>query len=159
KVNIISSDKGTCFQLYFPSDKAEKEERRASVYTENLAGANEHILVIDDDDQLRDIACQMLTHLGYKVDAVSSGEHGLDFVKKNPVDLMVLDMLMEPGMNGRQTYEEVIKLYPGQKAIIVSGFSESDEVREALRLGATEFIHKPYSLESLGHALKKALHG
>jgi DNA-binding NarL/FixJ family response regulator len=64
---------------------------------------------------------------------------------------------MEPGMNGLQTYEEIIKLYPNQKAIIVSGFSESEDVKATLRLGASGFIKKPYSMNQLGRAAKEAL--
>ena len=66
-------------------------------------------------------------------------------------------MLMEPGMNGRQTYEEIIKLYPDQKAIIASGFSKSDDVKAALKLGVSEFVKKPYSIERLALATKEAL--
>jgi signal transduction histidine kinase/ActR/RegA family two-component response regulator len=157
KVSITGSEKGTCFQLYFPLNKEEKRMPGEAPCAENLTGDGEHILVVDDDAQLRDIADQMLTCLDYKVDVVSSGECALAFVKNTPVDLIVLDMLMEPGMNGRRTYEEIIKLYPGQKAVIVSGFSESDEADEALRLGAAGFVNKPFSLEVLGRAVKKAL--
>ena len=81
----------------------------------------------------------------------------IKFIKEKPVDLIVVDMLMEPGMNGRQTYEEIIKLYPNQKAIIVSGFSESDDVKAALQLGAGEFIKKPYSIAHLGRAVRDVL--
>ncbi|MCI5144619.1 MAG: response regulator [Candidatus Electrothrix sp. AR3] len=157
KVTIASSEKGTCFQLYFPAAQEEKGEQQDDLQSDNLTGKSEHILIVDDNVQLLDIARQMLAHLGYRVDTVSSGEHALDFLKNTPVDLLVLDMLMEPGMNGRQTYEEALKLYPEQKAIIVSGFSESEEAKAALRLGASEFINKPYSMDTIGQAIKEAL--
>jgi len=112
---------------------------------------------VDDDPQLRDLASQMLQIMGYKVDSVCSGELAQKFVKENPVDLIVMDMLMEPGMNGRQTYEEILKLYPNQKAIVASGFSESDEIKAALKLGASGFVEKPYSMAKLGRAVKEAL--
>jgi DNA-binding NarL/FixJ family response regulator len=64
---------------------------------------------------------------------------------------------MEPGMNGRQTYEEILTLYPHQKAIIASGFSESDDVKAALQLGVSGFIKKPYTMDALGRAVKEAL--
>ncbi len=98
----------------------------------------------------------MLLTLGYVVDSVCSGELAIKFIKEKPVDLIVVDMLMEPGMNGRQTYEEIIKLYPNQKAIIVSGFSESDDVKAALQLGLG--VHqKPYSIAHLGRAVRDVL--
>jgi len=157
KVLVESSETGTCFQLYFPLSQekgAFQSEKSKSVHHTH---SNEHILVVDDEPQLRDIASQLLQSFGYHVDSVSSGESALKFVHEKPVDLIVLDMLMEPGMNGRQTYEEIIKLYPGQKAIIVSGFSMSDDVKAAIRLGAAGFIKKPYSGVELSQMVKEAL--
>lgn len=113
--------------------------------------------MVDDEEQLRDLADQMLASLGYIVHSVPSGEKALEFLKDKEVDLIILDMLMDPGMNGRQTYEEILKLHPGQKAIIVSGFSESDDVKAALRLGAGSFMKKPYSINQLGLAVKHIL--
>lgn len=159
KILVESSVKGTCFQLYFPVADGEGTVQAENDQAEDLAGSGEHILVVDDEPVLRDIAGQILRSLGYKVDSVSSGESALEFIRENPVDLIVLDMLMEPGMNGRQTYEMAIKMYPGQKAVIASGFSESNDVRTALRLGVGGFIKKPYSVDQLGRAVKEALHG
>ena len=113
--------------------------------------------MVDDDPQLLDLASRMLTLLGYTVDSVCSGEQAVKFVKKQSVDLIVLDMLMEPGMNGYQTYKEIAKLYPNQKAIIASGFSVSDDVEAAIQLGVGGFIKKPYSMSELGEAVKEIL--
>ncbi len=66
-------------------------------------------------------------------------------------------MIMEPGINGRKTYEEIIKIAPGQKAIITSGFSENKEVKIAQELGAGLFIKKPYMLDQIGLAIKQTL--
>jgi len=155
KVTVKSSDAGTCFKLYFPVSQEELSLQSESTETEKSTTGNEHILVVDDDEQLRDIASQMLLSFGYTVHSVSSGELAINFVKETPVDLIVMDMLMNPGMNGYQTYKEILKLYPEQKAIIVSGFSESDDVTAAIRLGAGSFIKKPYSMEQLGRVVKE----
>ncbi len=158
KVVVESSDRGTSFHLYFPVSSEEgKVVGNKEDTPEKSTGHSEHILVVDDEPQLRDIACQMLQALGYKVDSVRSGELAVAFIKEKPVDLVVLDMLMEPGMNGYQTYAEISKLYPGQKAIIVSGFSESDDVKATLQLGAGGFINKPYSMDKLGKAVRNEL--
>jgi CheY-like chemotaxis protein len=71
--------------------------------------------------------------------------------------LIVLDMIMDPGMDGLDTYKIIIKINPQQKTIIVSGFSESDRVKEAKRLGAGAYVRKPYIKEKLGMAVKKAV--
>ncbi len=157
KVAIESSAQGTCFQLYFPVVAKAKKEAVSNKVTEDFVGNGEHILVVDDEPALRDLASRMLQSLGYNVDSVCSGELALKFLADNKVDLLILDMLMEPGMNGRQTYEKALKIYPEQKALIASGFSESADVEKALQLGASGFIKKPYTKNTLGQAAKDAL--
>jgi PAS domain S-box-containing protein len=158
RVKVESNSDGTVFRLYFPvvagEDRRAAEDDDATV---NLNGNQEHVLVVDDEPQLRDIAAQILKGLNYRVDLVESGEQAVEFIKKQTVDLVLIDMLMEPGMNGRQTYQEIVRLHPGQKAIIVSGFSESNDAKIALKLGAKGFLKKPYSIEQLGMVVKKSL--
>ena len=157
RVVVESSSTGTCFQLYFPVSSEENSIQIEDGSQEKPRGTGEHILIVDDELQLRDIASQMLQSLGYNVDSVCSGELAVKFVKENAVDLIVMDMLMEPGMSGRQAYAEILELYPQQKAIIASGFSESDDVKAALQLGASGFIRKPYSISELSHVVREAL--
>ena len=157
QVHVKSDTTGTSFQLYFPASSELQEITLEPGDKKITPGNGEHILVVDDEPQLRDIAGRMLETLGYKVDSVCMGELAITFVKTNPVDLLVIDMLMEPGMNGCQTYKEILKLYPNQKAIIASGFSESSEVKTTLKLGANGFIKKPYSLDQLARVVQEAL--
>jgi DNA-binding NarL/FixJ family response regulator len=70
---------------------------------------------------------------------------------------MVLDMIMEPGIDGYETYRQVLEMNPRQKAVIVSGFSETDQVRKVLEIGAGSFVRKPYILEKIGLAVRKEL--
>jgi CheY-like chemotaxis protein len=157
KILVESDDKGTCFQLYFPVRKKEGCVYLKADNVDKLAGHGERILLVDDESESLDVAREMLEALGYTVDTVCSGEQAVQFVKDTPVDLLVIDMLMEPGINGRQTYQEILKLYPGQKAIIASGFSESEDVQATLQLGAGGFVKKPYSMCQLGRAVSGAL--
>ena len=99
----------------------------------------------------------MLIKLHYSVTSVSSGEEAVDYMKDNSVDLLVLDMIMDPGIDGLETYERILELYPGQKAIIVSGFSKTDRVIKAQSSGAGKYINKPYTLEKIGLAVKNEL--
>lgn len=157
KVFVTSDETGTCFQLYFPVSKniaVAEYENNMHEKAEDNSGV---ILIIDDESQLRDIAGRILRSIGYTVESVSSGELAIEFLQEKPVDLLVIDMQMEPGMNGRQTYQEIIKLHPQQKAVIASGFSKDEEVKAALKLGANGFIKKPYSMKQLGRAVKEAL--
>lgn len=156
---VASNERGTTFSLYLPRYARPGLSAVKEKAEEAPPGGGEHVLVVDDEPVLRDIAEQILTFLGYRVDVVGSGEEALAFVQKRKVDLVLLDMFMEPGMNGRLTYERIIEMYPGQKAIIVSGFSKSDDVKKALRLGVGSFIEKPYSAAELGWAVYRELHG
>ncbi len=81
----------------------------------------------------------------------------IEYVKEHAVDLIALDMVMPKGINGRKTYEEIIKIRPGQKAIIASGYAKTKEVDIAQKLGAGKYIKKPYTLEKVGLAVKKEL--
>lgn len=99
----------------------------------------------------------MLSILGYCVTTVGSGEEAVTFTHNQAVDLIILDMIMDPGMNGCQTYELIILERPGQKAIIASGYSENEEVEKAQALGAGIFLSKPYTIEQLGMAVKSSL--
>jgi PAS domain S-box-containing protein len=157
-VKVVSSEReGTDFELYFPSTRKELSEQMEDAGIEELQGNGQKILVVDDEAQQQDIASQILTSLGYHVECLDSGEKAIEYLQENEVDLLVLDMIMVPGMNGRQAYEQIIKFQPGQKAIIVSGFSEDEEVKEAQRFGAGRFVKKPYTSVQIGSAVKMAL--
>lgn len=157
KVTVERKEGRTSFQLYFPFNEEAEVAQHEVRHSEKITGNGERILVIDDEPNLRDLGCQMLQNLGYTVESVTSGEQAVAFVKKQKVDLLLIDMLMGRGMNGRQTYEEIIKIHPGQKAIIVSGFAVNDEVEAALELGVSLYIKKPFSMNQLGLAVKDAL--
>jgi PAS domain S-box-containing protein len=156
-IDLKSDENGTTFQLYFPITRGEISDKDVSISIKDLKGDGETILVIDDVESQRDISCKMLDTLGYKTKAVSSGEEAVEYLKENTVDLLLLDMIMDPGINGRETYERVIKIHPKQKAMVVSGFAETDDVKEAQKLGAGQYIKKPLTLEKLGLAVKEEL--
>jgi len=148
---------GTCFNLYLPISREQLEVEAGQDSVAELRGNGEHILVIDDEAQIRDLATQMLTLLGYQVSAVNSGEAAIEFLRRQPVDLLLLDMVMDPGINGCQTYLQLVESYPGQKALISSGFSASADVKRAQAAGAGSYLKKPYTLQQLGRAVREEL--
>ena len=81
----------------------------------------------------------------------------MEYLQKNFADILVLDMIMAPGMNGRETYTKILEIHPRQKAVIASGFAEDDDVRKTVAQGAGAFISKPYTLTQLGSALSDTL--
>ena len=131
-------------------------QKATSVPIEDYMG-NEKILVIDDVEEQREVATEILTQLGYQVAAVASGEAAIEYIKHHPVDLLVIDMIMEKGIDGLETYRRIIRHHPGQKAIIVSGFSKTEKVKEMQRLGAGIYVKKPYAIEQFSRAVRKEL--
>lgn len=159
-INVQSEEgEGTTFTLYFPVTREEMSKEQTSVSMSEYLGHGESILVVDDVRGQRELAARMLEKLNYQVTTVASGEEAVEYLKTHKADLVVLDMIMEPGMDGLDTYKEILELFPKQKAIIVTGFSESDRVRKAQALGAGTYISKPYVREILGIAVKKNLDG
>jgi len=157
-VNVQSEEgKGSTFTLYFPVTREDISVEAAAVAISEYTGNGESILVVDDVKEQRDLAAGMLRTLNYNVSSVSSGEDAVAYLKEHEVDLMVLDMIMDPGMDGLDTYKKILEIYPQQKAIIVSGFSESDRVKTAEGLGAGAYVRKPYIKEKLGLAVRKEL--
>ncbi len=149
-------NQGTRFDLYFPvtRDRPHKEER---VSIDDYMGNQEKILVVDDMREQRKLATDVLQSLNYKVDTVSSGEKAIDYLKSNSADLLLLDMIMSPGIDGLDTFRKIIQNHPGQKAVIASGFAENQRVNEAQHLGAGAYIRKPYTLEKIAITIRKEL--
>ena len=155
----VKSTEGVCttLTLYFTAIREKLAADKAMLSIEYYAGRGESILVVDDVKEQRKIASVMLGKLGYSVTSVSNGEKEIEYMKNNSSGLLVLDMIMDPGIDGLDTYKKILELHPGQKAIIVSGFYETDRVKEAQQLGARKYIKKPYTSEKIGLAVKQVL--
>jgi len=156
-IDVTSDENGTTFELYFPITRDKVSDKDLSIPINNYIGDGETVLVVDDVENQREIACKMLETLGYKTKTVSSGEEAVEYLTEHTVDLILLDMIMDPGINGRETYERIIKIHPNQKAVIASGFAETDDVKEAQKLGAGQYIKKPLTLEKMGIAVRDEL--
>jgi len=149
--------KGTEFTLYFPVIRQELTRDAPLLSIEDIMAKGESILVVDDMEDQRKIASEMLTKLGYSVVSASSGEEAVDYMKQHSADLLVLDMIMEPGIDGLDTYKKILEIHPNQKAVIASGYSETDRVKEAQKLGATSYVRKPYLLDKIGQVVRDEL--
>ena len=157
-VHVFSDEQGTTFELYFPSIEADIATNPQQADWKKFKGQGETILVIDDELRQREIAGQLLTSLNYSVQMVSSGEEAIEYVKNHTPDLLVLDMIMPPGQNGRMTFEQILKIHPQQKAIIASGYADDGDVQATLQMGAQAFLQKPYTLLQIASSIYKILH-
>ena len=156
-IDIESEEgRGTAFSLYLPVTRKALADVETRLSIDEYSGV-ERVLVVDDLAEQREVAAGMLGKLGYRVAVASSGEEAVNHLAENQADILVLDMVMDPGIDGCETYRRILKMNPRQKAIIASGFSETERVREIQRLGAGQYIKKPYTLEKIGVAVRREL--
>ncbi len=149
---------GTIFKIYFPVIQLKitdpEEERKAEV----IQGGKETILLVDDEKAILDIGNKNLTRYGYDVITAQSGEEAIEIVRNMDAspDLVILDLNM-PGMGGNKSLEVLLKINPGIKVIIASGYSASDQVKNTLDSGAAGFIGKPHQLSDMLKRIREVL--
>jgi signal transduction histidine kinase/CheY-like chemotaxis protein len=150
-------NRGSKFTLFFPSTEEPLTPSSASFPGTEIRGKGESILVVDDVEEQREITSRILRELGYSVQALGSGEEAIEYLSSASVDLLIVDMLMEPGIDGLETYKRIAEIHPGQKAIITTGFAETARIREALRSGVGRYLKKPYLIDEIGLAVRAEL--
>ena len=157
-IDVVSQpDEGSTFSIYFPATTENKELKHESVPANEYMGDGQVILIVDDVVEQREIATRILKILNYQPVSVASGEKAIAFLKTKSADLILLDMIMEPGLDGLETFKRMLAIKPNQKAIVASGYTETSRVEQLRRLGAEPFIKKPYTIETVGMAIKHAL--
>jgi len=156
-----SPGNGTTISVFLPALQENGDQSSPATFWPQTIkpGNGEAVLLVDDDAEQRILGNTILTTLGYKVETVASGEKALDLLQEKSFDLVLLDMIMEPGMDGLETYQHIVALRPDQKVLIVSGYSETERMEKALELGVRGYIKKPYTLEEIAATLHKELTG
>jgi two-component system, cell cycle sensor histidine kinase and response regulator CckA len=149
--------KGTRFSLFFPATHRQLQNQENEKPAYIPMGKGETILVVDDVVEQREVACSILGRLGYQVTAVASGEDAIAYTQDHPVDLLLLDMIIEPGIDGYETYKRFLQINSGQRAIIVSGYSNTERILKARTLGPCGYVKKPYTMESIATAVRRIL--
>lgn len=149
---------GTSFKIYLPAIEQQAEIISPDSISASLTGGDETILVVDDEEFIRDIAFEMLNGHGYGVYSASSGEEALDYYNRHgkEVDLVILDLGM-PGMGGHRCLEELLRLDPSAKIIIASGYSYNSQINKTLESGAAGFVGKPFQMEDLLKTVRRVL--
>ena len=157
-INVDSEiDKGTCVTIYYPVTKDDVTLEKPEQNRVPVMGDNEAILVIDDVPEQLKIACEILERLGYDATPCKSGEEALQKIEGKQYDLMIIDMVMAPGMDGLETYKRVLETHPGQKAVFATGFSDDIKIQRAQDIGAGPCLEKPYSLERMEQIIASEL--
>jgi two-component system cell cycle sensor histidine kinase/response regulator CckA len=149
--------RGSRFDIYLPALEL-SEESRAARPSKPPRGGLETILLVDDEESIRDIGQQILTRLGYTVLTAADGETALAIYleKGRQIDLVILDLIM-PGMGGRQCLNRLLELNPQLKIIICSGHVTEAESTNPIELGARTVIEKPYDANDLLESVRQVL--
>jgi PAS domain S-box-containing protein len=150
--------RGTDITVYFPVTREQPFKSEPVNSLNSFKGAGETVLIVDDMKEQREIAMKIIEELGYVAKSVESGEQAVELLKRERADLLILDMIMDPGIDGLETYHRVKQLHPHQKAIITSGYAETKRIQLAQQLGAGSYLKKPYTVHNLAQAIKSELH-
>lgn len=155
-IEIKDNKPGAIFEIYLPATHELVCPLQNTQTADAWRGNGETILLIDDQLEQNEIIGKALQKMGYVTYSVTSGEEGIAFIESQPVDLVLPDM-MGDGLNGRETFERILKIHPHQKAIIISGYAKSDELLKARDLGVSDFIEKPVTIAKIGLAIRQSL--
>jgi PAS domain S-box-containing protein len=149
--------KGTAFEIYLPAEErpVELEEHPQK---KALQGGTEAILLVDDEEMLRNLGEAILTRYGYRVQTAANGEKALELYRGHPgkIDLVILDLIM-PGMGGLRCLEQLLKANPSVKVVITTGYSLEGPTTAVLEKGAKKFLTKPYASAELLQTVRDVL--
>jgi len=160
---------GTEVTIYLPAAEEKGEPETVKQELEDITPSTssdqttiKRILVMDDEEMLRNLAQKMLQRLGYEVETVKDGDEAIEAYKKQkdsvePFDAVILDLTIKGGMGGEQTIRELIKIDPGVKAIVCSGYFNDPVITNFEEYGFQGAMSKPYQMADLEIVLKKVL--
>jgi two-component system, cell cycle sensor histidine kinase and response regulator CckA len=158
-IDLASNRAGSRFELYFPVSEEKARAATDCLLMGSLLGKGEKILIVDDEESQRSIACSILRQLGYVPFSVDNGRSAVEYLKREHADLVLLDMIMEPGMDGCETFSEILRFTPKQKAVITSGHWSREDQEKIRLLGISQYITKPYSLACIARAIRSEIDG
>ncbi len=148
---------GTRFMIYLPASDLE-DTPVETIEPLPPVGGQETILLVDDEEVIREVGADMLGQYGYRVLTAPDGETALEIYaqKKGEIDLVIMDLSM-PGMGGRQCLIHLLEMDPHARVVIASGYSFHGPLNEAMELGARSVIHKPYNSSEILEVIRKTL--
>ncbi|WP_162532264.1 ATP-binding protein [Candidatus Scalindua japonica] len=153
---------GTTFQIYLPALKEKRVTKdKEAEYT--IVG-NGKILLMDDDDALRDVTGKLLMNIGYEVKLAREGKEAINMYKEakgsgTPFNAVILDLTIRGGMGGKETIKKLIEFDPQVKAIVLSGYSEDQITSKFRKYGFMSIVKKPYEVWELNKILCDVITG
>jgi nitrogen-specific signal transduction histidine kinase/ActR/RegA family two-component response regulator len=155
-------DKGTTFYIYLPAVESDAEVPQ--VPKVSVAGRKGKILIMDDEELVRNVAGALVKVLGNEVEVVEHGEAAIAKYMSaresgKPFDIVILDLTIREGLGGRETIERLLAIDPGVRAIVSSGYSDNAVVADYQNYGFKAALNKPYKLEELRNTLNALFNG
>jgi CheY-like chemotaxis protein len=160
RIQVFSEQgKGTTFRVDLPASEKSMEEAMTPL-KESHRGGSETILLVDDEEMVRDVGQQLLEKLGYRVLTAAGGREALEVFSADPsqFDLVVLDMVM-PDIGGKEVFEQLRAKRSDTRVLLSSGYSQDGQASEILRKGCDGFIQKPFDLKQLSIKVREVLDG
>jgi PAS domain S-box-containing protein len=150
--------KGTTFKVYLPRVKEDTEPEEKEQTSVAELGGSETVLIVEDDDSLRNLAQKALQSYGYRVLVAENGEDALRICKEHegPIHLMITDVVM-PKMGGREAADLLQPFYPQIKVIYMSGYTDNAIVRHGVLKPGLNFLEKPFTPEGLARKVREVL--
>jgi CheY-like chemotaxis protein len=153
---------GTSFQIYLPAETADMPVPEKELSAPPGLRGKGRILVMDDEETVRNVASEMLTHLGYEVVLAIDGEEALEAYRNSrdegkPPDLVIMDLTIPGGMGGKEAVQQLLLLDPDAKVIVSSGYSNDPIMAKCRKYGFRATILKPYRVAEIGAVVQKAL--
>ncbi|HEX6736645.1 MAG TPA: response regulator, partial [Vicinamibacteria bacterium] len=150
--------KGTAVKLYFPRAAGSPAASAAPPAPAAETGAGELILLVEDEDALRELATEMLEELGYRVMSAANGPEALARARELPrIDLLLTDVMLPKGMTGRQVAEDLARERPGLRVLYASGYSEDVLQHRGQLAPGLQLLSKPYNFDELATAVREAM--
>ena len=151
---------GTAFHIYLPASEKEAPEQEAVV--EAPAVGTGRILIMDDEEMVRDVAGKMLERLGYDVAFAIDGEEAVTLYRKAhdagiAFDAVIMDLTIPGGMGGKEAIVKLLEIDPQAKAIVSSGYSNDPIMADCMQYGFSGVVTKPYSVKNLSEVLLEVL--
>jgi two-component system, cell cycle sensor histidine kinase and response regulator CckA len=149
---------GTTFDIYLPAlSESAAFESEIGGGSASVTGKGEKILILDDEIIQLEIAESLFTELNYKVRTVSEPDRVLDEIDDFKPDIVILDMILTEKTDGLDVYKKIKEKHKNMSVMIISGYSESERVIEAISLGVKRFVKKPFTIEEIGRAIRDIL--
>ncbi|HOS60503.1 MAG TPA: ATP-binding protein, partial [Syntrophorhabdaceae bacterium] len=146
---------GTSFHIYFPTTKFSINDKKVEI--DPIAIGNETILIAEDNREARLFICEALKQCGYNIIEAIDGEDAVNqFLRHKDIDLMIVDSVM-PKKNGREVYEEIIKINPEIKTLFTSGYTKDIVIEKEIDQNILSFLPKPMSLNTLLQKVRDVL--